>query len=212
MKVKRYNSQGQSQADIEIQDELLILNKRGTQAVHDAVVGYLANQRQGNAKAKRRGEVSGGGKKPWRQKGTGRARAGSIRSPLWRHGGVVFGPLPRDWSLKVSKKVKALAFRKALSDRLAAGDVLVLDDLKLQSHKTKDFVAVLRSLNVSDNALLVGAGGDENLTRASRNVPWLELTRPELLNAYDLVRFNRIVFTAPAFESVTQRLAGEKSA
>src|SRR5206468_3410538 len=109
------------QGEIEIQDSLLILNRKGTQAVKDTVVAHLANLRQGTAKAKRRGEVSGGGKKPWRQKGTGRARAGSTRSPLWRHGGVVFGPLPRDWHLKVPKKVKALAFRKALSDRLAAG-------------------------------------------------------------------------------------------
>jgi large subunit ribosomal protein L4 len=206
MKVSRFNLEGKPQDALEIQEDLLILNRRGTQAVSDAVVAYLAAQRQGNAKTKRRGEVSGGGKKPWRQKGTGRARAGSIRSPLWRHGGVVFGPQPRDWSLKLTKKVKALAFRKALSERLAAGDVLVLDELKVDSGKTKDFVRVLSNLKLEGNTLVVSTDTDEKLVRASRNVPTVQLTRPEFLNPYLLLRFDHIVLTAPAFERVTERL------
>jgi large subunit ribosomal protein L4 len=207
MKVNHYNTSGQQKGEVEIPDDLLILNKRGTQALKDTVVAYLANQRQGTAKVKQRSEVSGGGKKPWRQKGTGRARAGSTRSPLWRHGGVVFGPHPRDWSLKVTKKVKALAFRKALSERLAAGDVTVIDPLKLDSHKTKDFVSTLQNLKLEGDVLLVTATVDDNLNRASRNVPWVEVARPEELNAYTLLRFDRIVFTEPAFEAIAQKLA-----
>lgn len=207
MKVNHYNTSGKQKGEVEIPDELLILNKRGTQALKDTVVAYLANQRQGTSKVKRRGEVSGGGKKPWRQKGTGRARAGSTRSPLWRHGGVVFGPQPRDWSLKVPKKVKALAFRKALSERLAAGDVTVIDPLKLDSHKTKNFVSTLQNLKLEGDVLLVTATVDDNLNRASRNVPWVEVARPEDLNAYTLLRYDRIVFTEPAFEAIAQKLA-----
>jgi large subunit ribosomal protein L4 len=207
MKVNHYNKSGEPKGAVEIPDELLILNRRGTQALKDTIVAYLANQRQGTSKVKRRGEVSGGGKKPWRQKGTGRARAGSIRSPLWRHGGVVFGPHPRDWSLKVPKKVKALAFRKALSERLRAGDVSVIDPLELHSHKTKDFVAALQPLKLDGEVLLVTASVDENLSRASRNVPWIAVARPEDLNAYMLLRYDRIVCTEPAFEAIARKLA-----
>jgi large subunit ribosomal protein L4 len=127
---------------------------------------------------------------------------------LWRHGGVVFGPQPRDWSLKLTKKVKALAFRKALSDRMAAGDVMVVDEMKLGTSKTKDFVSVLRNLKLVDDTLLVSSEMDENLTRASRNVSWVEVTQPNHLNVYQLVRHDHIVFTASAFESMTQRLTG----
>jgi large subunit ribosomal protein L4 len=207
MKVSHYNSEGAPKGEIEIADTLLIFNQHGTQALKDAIVGYLANRRQGTAKTKQRGEVSGGGKKPWRQKGTGRARAGSIRSPLWRHGGVVFGPRPRDWSLKISKKVKALAFRKALSERLIAGDVLVMDPPRLTSHKTKEFFRIVRNLKLKGSALLVSDSPDQNLLRASRNVASVQLVRPEQLNAYLLLRHDRIVFTEPAFKAIEQKLA-----
>src|SRR6266446_8335691 len=137
------NTAGAAKGEIEIADELRINNGKGTQAVHDTVVAYGANQRLGTAKVKQISEVHGSGKKPWRQKGTGRARAGSFASPLWRGGGVVFGPHPRDYSIRVPKKVKALAFRKALSERLIAGDVIVVDELKVSSPKTKDFVGLI---------------------------------------------------------------------
>src|SRR6476659_9227000 len=122
--------------------------EKGSQAVHDVVVAYMAAQRSGNACTKTMGEVAGSGKKPWRQKGTGRARAGSFASPLWRGGGVVFGPKPRDFSKNVSGRTKQLALRKALSERLRAGDVLVIDDIKLESHKTKELLSALAALPV----------------------------------------------------------------
>src|SRR5512136_3206242 len=138
MKLSVKDIQGNEQGELEIQFPLIETNK-GTQAVHDAVTAYRANQRRGTACTKTMGEVTGTGKKPWRQKGTGRARAGSFQSPLWVGGGVVFGPKPRDFAKKVSRSTKQLALRKALSERLRAGDVVVVDELKLASAKTKEF-------------------------------------------------------------------------
>ncbi len=183
----------------------LVENGRGTQAVHDAVVAYRANQRMGTACTKTVGEVNGSNKKPWRQKGTGRARAGSFQSPLWPGGGVVFGPKPRDFGKKVSKTTKQLALRKALSERLKAGDVLVVDDLKLVSPKSKEFVGVLDALQI-DGTLLVVAGSDPNLMLASRNVVNVELTNSETLNTYQVLRYDKLLFTRSAFEKVEQRL------
>ena len=136
MKITVKDSKGNDQGELEVSFPL-IENKKGTQAVHDVVVAYQAAQRSGTACTKNVGEVAGTNKKPWRQKGTGRARAGSFRSPLWRGGGVVFGPKPRDFRKKVSKRTRQLALRKSLSERLKAGDVVIVDDLKLESHKTK---------------------------------------------------------------------------
>ncbi len=148
MKLKVRDTKGKEQGELEVKFEL-VEGGKGTQAVHDAVVAYNAAQRMGTASTKTMGEVAGTGKKPWRQKGTGRARAGSFASPLWRGGGVVFGPKPRDFGKKVSRKTKQLALRKALTERLKAGDVIVVDDLKLESAKTKDFVGVLSALELS---------------------------------------------------------------
>src|SRR5437773_1998900 len=145
MKISVKNTQGQDQGELEVKFAL-IENGKGTQAVHDTVVAYRAAQRMGTACTKNVGEVAGTNKKPWRQKGTGRARAGSFQSPLWRGGGVVFGPKPRDFGKKVNARTKQLALRKALSERLRSGDVVVVDDLKLESPKTKDFVGVLSAL------------------------------------------------------------------
>src|SRR5881396_2352646 len=147
MKLTIKDTKGQEQGELEVKFPL-IEDGKGTQAVHDAVVGYLANRRMGTACTKNAGEVAGTNRKPWRQKGTGRARAGSFQSPLWRGGGVVFGPRPRDFGKKISKATKQLALRKALSERLTAGDVLVVDDLKLESPKTKEFVGVLSALEL----------------------------------------------------------------
>src|SRR6185369_9729274 len=144
---------------------------------------YNAAQRMGTASTKTMGEVAGSGKKPWRQKGTGRARAGSFASPLWRGGGVVFGPRPRDFGKKVSKKTKQLALRKALGERLKAGDVVIIDDLKLTSAKTKDFVGVLAALEVTGTALIVSPA-DKNLALASRNLPNVAFTTSDALNTY----------------------------
>src|SRR6478752_4752182 len=148
MKLTIKNTQGGNAGELSLGFQPVEAEK-GSQAVHDVVVAYRAAQRSGTACTKTMGEVNGSGKKPWRQKGTGRARAGSFASPLWRGGGVVFGPKPRDFSKKVSKSTKQLALRKALSERLRAGDVVVVDDLKLTSGKTKDFVKVLTALGLN---------------------------------------------------------------
>ncbi len=206
MKLPILDKQGNSQGEVEVGIEL-IENGRGTQAVHDAVVAYNAAQRSGTACAKTVGEVSGSNKKPWRQKGTGRARAGSIRSPLWRGGGVVFGPRPRDFTKKVNKKVRALALRKALSERLKAGDVVVVDDFKLASHKTKEFLGVLGSLKLSGRTVLLVSGEDKNLTLGSRNVPNVTLTSGEKLNPYETLLCDKLVFTKAALEKVALRLS-----
>src|SRR5258706_28882 len=151
MKLTVKDIQGKSQGELEVKFPL-VEGGRGTQAVHDVVVAYRAAQRMGTACTKNVGEVAGTNKKPWKQKGTGRARAGSFASPLWRGGGVVFGPRPRDFSKKVSRKTKQLALRKALSERLRAGDVVLVEDLKLSSGKTKDFIKVLNALELKGTA------------------------------------------------------------
>ena len=208
MKLTVKDTKGKDQGELEVKFAL-IEDGKGTQAVHDVVVAYQAAQRMGTACTKTMGEVAGSGKKPWRQKGTGRARAGSFASPLWRGGGVVFGPKPRDFSKKVSRNTRQLALRKALSERLRAGDVVVVDDLKLESAKTKDFVGVLSALELKGTALIVVQGADKNLTLASRNVRNAALTTGALLNTYDVLRPDKLVFTKDAFEQVEARLAKE---
>src|SRR5438876_482559 len=170
MKLAVKDIAGKDQGEVEVKFPL-IENGKGTQAVHDAVVAYLANQRMGTACTKNAGEVAGTNKKPWRQKGTGRARAGSFQSPLWRGGGVVFGPKPRDFGKKVTKATKQLALRKALSERLRAGDVVVVDDHRLESPKTKAFGGLLNALQMEGTTLVVASARDRNLSLASRNVP-----------------------------------------
>src|ERR1700756_207825 len=165
MKLKIQDIKGNSTGELEVKFPL-VEDGKGTQAVHDAVVAYQAAQRMGTACTKTMGEVAGTGKKPWRQKGTGRARAGSFQSPLWRGGGVVFGPKPRDFSKKVSRKTKQLALRKALSERLRAGDVMVVDDLKLELTKTKEVAGLLSALELKGSALIIAQGTDKNLTLA----------------------------------------------
>src|SRR5215468_7790749 len=170
MKLTIKDNNGNSAGELEVNFPL-VEDGRGTQAVHDVVVAHQAAKRMGTASTKTMGEVAGSGKKPWRQKGTGRARAGSFASPLWRGGGVVFGPKPRDFGKKVSRKTKQLALRKALSERLRAGDVVVIDDLKLSSGKTKDFIGLLSALELTGTALIVAQSTDKNLRLASRNIP-----------------------------------------
>jgi large subunit ribosomal protein L4 len=208
MKIAVKDIKGNSQGELEVKFPL-VEGGKGTQAVHDVVVAYQAAQRMGTAHTKTMGEVAGSGKKPWRQKGTGRARAGSFASPLWRGGGVVFGPKPRDFSKKVGRKTKQLALRKALSERLRAGDVVLVNDLKLDSPKTKDFVGVLSALELKGSALIVAQTTDKNLTLASRNVPNVSLATSESLNTYDVLRPDKLVFTRGAFEQVEARLSKE---
>lgn len=206
MKLSIKDTQGKSAGELEVKFAL-IEDGKGTQAVHDTVVAYQAAQRSGTASTKNAGEVAGTNKKPWRQKGTGRARAGSFQSPLWRGGGVTFGPRPRDFAKKVNARTRALALRKALSERLKAGDVIVVADFKLASPKTKEFLGVVNALELKGTALLVSHGADKNLTLASRNVPNVALTTSEALNTYDVLRPDKLVFTRGAFEKLEARLA-----
>jgi large subunit ribosomal protein L4 len=205
MKLTIKDTKGNSQGEWEVKFPL-IENGKGTQAVHDTVVAYQAAQRMGTACTKNVGEVAGTNKKPWRQKGTGRARAGSFQSPLWRGGGVVFGPKPRDFGKKVSRKTRQLALRKALTERMQAGDVVLVDDLKVGSPKTKEFKAILTALDLKGSALFIAKDNDKNLSLASRNVPNVALTTSALVNTYDILRSDKIVITRSAFEQIEARL------
>jgi len=207
MKLAIKDLKGNPAGELDVTFEV-IETGRGTQAVHDTVVAFMAGQRSGTACAKTMGEVNGTGKKPWRQKGTGRARAGSFASPLWRGGGVVHGPKPRDFSKKVNKKVAKLSLRKALSERLKAGDILVVDEFKLAAPKTKEFAGVLRNLGVDGGTVLVVvAGADDAIERASRNILGVGLATATTVNTYELLRYDKLVFTKEAFAKVEARLA-----
>ena len=182
--------------------------EKGTQAVHDAVVAYLAGTRAGTACTKTRGLVRGGGAKPWRQKGRGGARAGSSRSPVWVGGGTIFGPQPRSFAKKMNKKVLALALKRALSERIAEGDVVVLDKFALPDHKTRSAVAVLKNINVADETVLLSVPEyEEAAVCATGNLPNLVLRRSATVNVYELLRFKKLVFTKDALDAFVGRLA-----
>ena len=182
--------------------------EKGTQAVHDAVVAYLAGTRAGTACTKTRGLVRGGGAKPWRQKGRGGARAGSSRSPVWVGGGTIFGPQPRSFAKKMNKKVLVLALKRALSERIAEGDVIVLDKFALPDHKTRSAVAVLKNINVADETVLLSVPEyEEAAVCATGNLPNLVLRRSATVNVYELLRFKKLVFTKDALDAFVGRLA-----
>lgn len=207
MKVKIYDTHGKAHGDADLK-----IQSTGSsfQLVQDAVVTYRANQRQGNASTKTRGEVSGSGKKPWRQKGTGRARSGSVRSPVWRHGGIVFGPKPRDYSKDMPKKMKRSAFQNALVERAEAGDVIILKGLKLTSPKTKDFAAVIEKLPLDDKrAIFVYGEADKNLILAGRNLERVDVVSAESLNVYQVLMYGKLILTEEALEKIRARV-GEK--
>ena len=165
--------------------------------VHLAVVQQLANNRQGTQKAKTRSEVSGGGRKPWRQKGTGHARQGSTRAPQWRHGGVVFAPVPRDYSFKLNRKEKRAALKSALTDRTASGKLIVLDELKFEAPKTKEFVKVLDNLKVAGKALVV-IDADQNVVRSANNVQGVKTAYTNTINVYDVMNAQTVILTKDA--------------
>jgi large subunit ribosomal protein L4 len=185
----------------------IIENGRGTQAVHDVVVAMRANRRSGSANSKTKAEVSGSGKKPWRQKGTGRARAGYASSPVWSGGGVVFGPKPRDYSKKVSKNVKRLAFLKALSSRIIAGDVLIADEIKVAQPKTKEFISFLKNLTDASKVLVISSAFDETTYKAARNVEPVLLNTASEVNTEQLLAFKKIIVTNEALAKLAERLA-----
>src|SRR5258705_2350953 len=205
MKIPVKDTKGNSQGALEVKFPL-VEGGKGTQAVHDVVVAYNAAQRMGTACTKNVGEVAGTNKKPWRQKGTGRARAGSFASPLWRGGGVVFGPKPRDFGKRVGRKTRQLALRKALTERLNAGDVVVVDELKLGSPRTKGFLDVLKAFELKGTALVVAPAIEQNLRLATRNLQQVELTTAEELHTYQVLRSDKLLFTRSAFEKLEERL------
>lgn len=207
MKLSIRDLNGNASGELDVSFEV-ISNGRGSQAVHDTVVAFMAGRRSGTASAKTMGEVAGTGKKPWRQKGTGRARAGSFQSPLWRGGGVVHGPKPRDFSKKVNKKVARLALRKAVSERLAAGDVQVISNLKLAQAKTREFVSVQGKLGLAGQTVLfVLDGTDDAFERAARNVVGVGLAQASTVNTYEILRYDKLVFSRDAFARFSERLA-----
>ena len=179
---------------------------RGSQAVHDVVTAMRANRRQGTASTKTRGEVSASNRKPWRQKGTGRARAGRTSSPIWTGGGTVFGPLPRDYSKDVNKKTRRLAFRRALGGRIADGDVLSSGDIAIADGKTKSFVKEIAGLTDAAKVLVIGRF-DETTYRAARNVQPVLLITPEEVNVEQVLYYHKIIITDGALEALAQRTA-----
>ncbi len=178
--------------------------------VHSAVVGYLANQRQGTHATKTRGLVSGGGKKPYKQKHTGRARQGSTRSPLWRHGGTIFGPQPRDYSVRLPRNAKKAGLFKALTMKLADGEVMVVDSFPIEKPKTKDMCAILKSLELSAKTVLIVLPElNQNILLSTRNIPGVEITAVSDLNAYRIATYDTVVFTADALARLQSGKEGE---
>ena len=210
MNIKIKNISGSEGGEYEVRFEL-IADGRGTQAVHEAVVAYTAAQRSGTACTKTVAEVAGSGRKPWRQKGTGRARAGYVRSPIWRGGGVVFGPKPRSFQKKISKKTKRLALKKAMSERLKDGDVQIVDSFGFEKPSTKAFLNVCAALGLDGTILIVTDSKDENLILSARNVPYAEVTLASTLNTYEVLKCDQLVFTRTAFEMVDNRLIEKRA-
>jgi large subunit ribosomal protein L4 len=167
--------------------------------MHQAYVRQMANARLGTHSTKTRGEVSGGGRKPWKQKGTGRARSGSIRSPLWRGGGTIFGPLPRDYSYKLPKKVKKIALATAFQEKLSSGEIVIIDSLSLQKPKTKDMITILKNLGIQNRSvLIVLPEKNDTVTLSARNIPGVYVKRAADLNTYDVVSYNTLLLTKDA--------------
>ncbi|MDD5005537.1 MAG: 50S ribosomal protein L4 [Candidatus Omnitrophica bacterium] len=175
-------------------------------SIYRAVHNYLANKRGGNASTKDRAEVAGSGKKPWRQKGTGRARVGSVRTPLWRHGGTVFGPQPRDFSYSLPTKIKKLALKSILNNRALNNDIIILNTLVLEDNKTKTFANILKKLKLKEKTLLVANSISDNLMLSTRNIPNIFLTDSRCVNAYDVLRSKKMLITKDALHKVIERL------
>ena len=200
--VSVYNMEGKEVGTMELNDAVFGV-EINDHLVHLAVVRQLANKRQGTQKAKTRSEVSGGGRKPWRQKGTGHARQGSTRSPQWTGGGVVFAPVPRDYEIKMNKKERRLALKSALTSRVQENKLIVLDDLKLDEVKTKAMQAVLSNLNVS-KAMVVLADNDQNVVLSARNIPDVITALPNTINVYDVLKYNTVILAKSAVASVEE--------
>ena len=200
--VSVYNIEGKEVGSIELNDAVFGVEVN-EHLVHMAVVNQLANNRQGTQSAKTRSEVSGGGRKPWRQKGTGHARQGSTRAPQWTGGGIVFAPKPRDYSFKMNKKEKRIALLSALSSKVAESKIVVLDEFKLDEIKTKKFVEVMNNLKV-ENALVVLEGENKNVVLSGRNIPSVKVTATNEINTYDVLKYTTLVVTKAAVEKLEE--------
>ncbi len=204
MKVSVYDSSGKKIKEISAPEEVFATPPKD-HLIYEAVVAHRANQRQGTASTKTRAMVRGGGRKPWRQKGTGRSRAGSTRSPLWRSGGVTFGPHPRDYSQRVSKKNKRLALKSALAAKLADNQLMVLESLELEEPKTKQGIELLKCLKL-DSALFVDLNSNTNLILSMRNLPKVKTTDFNQLSVYDVLNHKGLIFSERAFDSLMEKL------
>lgn len=205
-KVTMFNQTGAQVGEIELADAVFGIAPN-EHALFDAVMMQRASLRQGTHKVKTRSEVRGGGRKPWRQKGTGRARQGSIRSPQWRGGGIVFGPTPRSYSYKLPKKVRRLAIKSALSTKVLEQSMLVLEDLALNAPKTKDMVTVLTGLSVAKKVLIVTADLNENVALSARNIPGITVLAANEVNVIDVLHHDTLIMTKAAVEKVEEVLA-----
>ena len=200
--VKVFNMSGSEVGSIELNDSIFAVEVN-THVMHQAVVQYLANKRQGTQSALTRAEVRGGGRKPWRQKGTGRARQGSTRSPQWTGGGVVFAPKPRDYSFKLNKKVKRLALKSALTTKVNDGKFVVVDEINLPEMKTKEMVKVLNNLN-ANKSLVVLEDANEKAVVAARNIPTVKTASVSTINVYDILKYDSVVATKAAVEKIEE--------
>ena len=201
-KVSVYNMEGKEVDSIELDDAIFNVEVI-EHLVHMAVLNQLANNRQGTQKAKTRSEVRGGGRKPWRQKGTGHARQGSIRAPQWTGGGVVFAPVPRDYSMKMNKKEKRAALKSALTSRVLENKIVVVDELKMDEIKTKKFAKVMSNLKV-DKALVVLADNDKNVVASAKNIPSVKTASTDTINVYDILKYNTLVLTKDAVKNIQE--------
>ena len=206
LKTNVYNMSGELVGEIELSEAVFGITPNAS-VVHDVVKNHLANLRQGTQSALTRAEVSGGGRKPWRQKGTGRARQGSTRAPQWTHGGIVFAPKPRDYSYTLNKKSRRLALKSALSAKAAETAIVVIDEIKMDAPKTKEFAAFLKAVGVEGKALVVTATADNNVVKSGRNIPGCEVTFANLLNVYDIVNANKLVLDKAALQKIEEVFA-----
>ena len=204
--IKVLNMAGAEVGTVELNDSIFGIEPN-TAVVHEVVKNHLANCRQGTQSALTRAEVSGGGKKPWRQKGTGHARQGSTRAPQWTHGGIVFAPKPRSYSYVLNKKVKRLAMKSALSAKAAAGEIIVIDSIKMDSIKTKDFRAFLNAVKADGKSLVVTPAKDDVIVKSARNIPGVQTSMANLINVYDILKAKYLVLDKEALTVIEEVFA-----
>ena len=202
-KIDVYNIEGKKVSDIELADSVFGIEPN-EKIVHSVLVNYMANQRQGTSNTKTRAEVSGGGRKPWKQKGTGRARQGSIRSPQWFKGGIALGPKPRDYSYRVYKIERRLAVRSVLSSKVLENNLVVVDSMNFDAIKTKNMVSALNNLKVEGKTLIVLPEKNENVQKSARNIEGVKTSLVNTINVYDLLKYNKLVLTVDAVKSLEE--------